>query len=69
MLTGTTGKTQLIGPVVCAMLMTGCAGKESSTEERRAQLPEGSKAEAPAQAQARTVSISGCVEAAPGPRQ
>jgi hypothetical protein len=47
------------------MLVTiGCAEKESSTDERRAQQPEGNKP--PAQA---TVSISGCLEAAPGPRQ
>ena len=49
------------------MLVTiGCAGRESSTEERRAQQPEGSKPEPPAKA---TVSISGCLEAASGPRQ
>lgn len=66
MFTGTTGRNQLIGPVLSAMLMIGCAGKDSSTDEGRAQQPEASKPDAPAQA---TVSISGCVEAAPGPRQ
>ena len=66
MFTGTTGRIQLIGPVLSAMLMIGCAGKDSSTDEGRAQQPEASKPDAPAQA---TVSISGCVEAAPGPRQ
>ena len=66
MLTGTTGRIQLIGPVLSAMLMIGCAGQDSSTDEGRAQQPEASKPDAPAQA---TVSISGCVEAAPGPRQ
>ena len=66
MLTGTTGRIQLIGPVLGAMLMIGCAGKDSSTDDGRAQQPEAGKPEAPAQA---TVSISGCVEAAPGPRQ
>ena len=66
MFTWTTGRIQLIGPVLGAMLMIGCAGKEGSTDEGRAQQPEPGKPEAPAQA---TVSISGCVEAAPGPRQ
>ena len=66
MFTGTTGKVQLIGSALCGMLIVGCAGKDGSTEERNAQQPEASKAEPPAQA---TVSISGCVEAAPGPRQ
>ena len=66
MLTGTTGRVQLIGPVLCAMLVIGCAGTDSKrNQEGRAQQPEASKPEAPAQA---TVSISGCVEAAPGPR-
>ena len=66
MFTGTTGKVQLIGSALCGLLIVGCAGKDGSTEERSAQQPEASKAEPPAQA---TVSISGCVEAAPGPRQ
>ena len=66
MFTGTTGRIQLIGPVLSAMLMIGCAGKDSSADEGRAQQPEASKPDTPAQA---TVSISGCVEAAPGPRQ
>ena len=67
MFTRTFWRIQLIGPVVAAMLVTiGCAGSESSTDERRAQQPEGNKPEPPAQA---TVSISGCLEAAPGPRQ
>jgi hypothetical protein len=66
MLTGSTGKLQLIGSVLCATLMVGCAGKDGSTDERRAQRPEANEAEPPARA---TVSISGCVEAAPGPRQ
>jgi hypothetical protein len=65
MLTGS-GKVQLIGSVLSAMLTVGCAGKDGSTDERRAQQPEATEAEPPAQA---TVSISGCVEAAPGPRQ
>jgi len=66
MYTGTTWRVQIIGPVLCALLMTiGCAGRESN-DDHRAQQPEASKAEPPAQA---TVSISGCVEAAPGPRQ
>ena len=67
MLTATRGKVQLIGSVLCSMLMIGCTGRDSSNtkEEGRAQQPEASKPEAPAQA---TVSISGCVEAAPGPR-
>jgi len=47
------------------MLMVGCGGKDVSTEERSAQQAE-TKAEAPAQA---TVSLSGCVEAAAGPRR
>ncbi len=48
------------------MLVIGCAGTDSKrNQEGRAQQPEASKPEAPAQA---TVSISGCVEAAPGPR-
>ena len=67
MFTRTLWRDQLIGPVLCGLLVTmGCAGNDSSTDERRAQQPEPSKAEPPAQA---TVSISGCVEAAPGPRQ
>jgi hypothetical protein len=67
MFTGTAGRTQLIGPVLCTVLMIGCAGKDSSTDERRTQQqPEVSKPEPPVLA---TVSISGCVEAAPGPRQ
>jgi hypothetical protein len=67
MLTGNTRKVELIGVALCAMLATvGCAGRDSSADERGAQQPEGSKAEPPAQA---TVSISGCVEAAAGPRQ
>jgi hypothetical protein len=71
MLTGNTGSTgitrsvQLIGPVLGAMLMIGCARTEGTTDERSAQQAE-KKAEAPAQA---TVSISGCVEVAPGPRR
>ena len=66
MLTGSTGRSQLIGMVLYAVLAAGCAGKDGSTDERSAQQPEANKAEAPARA---TVSISGCVEAAPGPRQ
>ena len=66
MLTGSTGRLQLIGSVLCATLMVGCAGKEDSTDERSAQRPEANEGEPPARA---TVSISGCVEAAPGPRQ
>ena len=50
--------------------MIGCGGKDASkdgsTDARSAQQPEVAKAEAPARA---TVSLSGCVEAAPGPRQ
>jgi hypothetical protein len=64
MLTGTTRGIQLIGPVLYAMLMIGCVGKDNSTDERGAQQPD-AKPEPPAQA---TVSLSGCVEAAPGPR-
>jgi hypothetical protein len=64
MYTGTTWRVQIIGPALCALLVTGgCAGRES--DERRAEQPETDRAEPPAQA---TVSISGCVEAAPGPR-
>jgi hypothetical protein len=66
MLTGSTGKVQLIGSVLCATLIVGCAGRDGSTDEQSAQQPEAKKAEPPAQA---TVSLSGCVEAAPGPRQ
>jgi hypothetical protein len=66
MLTGTTGRIQLIGPVLCTVLMIGCAGKDSSADERRTQQQPEVKPEPPALA---TVSISGCVEAAPGPRQ
>ena len=67
MFTRTFWRVQLIGHVLCAMLVTiGCAGRESSTEEARAQQPEGSKPEPPAKA---TVSISGCLEASSGPRQ
>jgi hypothetical protein len=65
MLTGSIGKGQLIGLVLCAMLGS-CAGKDGGHDERRAEQPEATKAEPPAQA---IVSISGCVEAARGPRQ
>jgi hypothetical protein len=66
MLTGSTGKAQLIGSVLSALLLAGCGGKEETTDERKAQQPEATTSEAPAKA---IVSISGCVEAAPGPRQ
>jgi hypothetical protein len=67
MLTGITGitrKTQLIGPVLSATLLFGCAGSDVK-DERSDRQPE-ARAEAPARA---TVSLSGCVEAAPGPRR
>jgi hypothetical protein len=66
MLTGSTGKLQLIGSLFCTVLMTGCGNTDGSTDDRTARQPAAGQAEKPAQA---TVSISGCVEAAPGPRQ
>ena len=66
MLTGSKGKVQLIGSMLCAMLIAGCAGKDRATDEQSTQQPEASQNASPAQA---TVSLSGCVEAAPGPRQ
>jgi len=68
MLTGITGITrraQLIGPVLSATLLFGCAGSDAKNDERSDSQPE-ARAEAPARA---TVSLSGCVEAAPGPRR
>jgi hypothetical protein len=62
-----TWRVQLIGSVVCAMLIAGCAKKtddESRAEPGASEAT--SKTEAPAQA---TVSLSGCVEVAPGPQQ
>ena len=64
MSTGTNWKAQLIGPVVCALMIAGCAGKKDDASGN-ARKAEATKGEAPAQA---TVSLSGCVEAAPGPR-
>jgi hypothetical protein len=66
MLTGSIGRVQLIGSVLCTTLMIGCGGKDARTDERSARQPEAAEAAAPARA---TVSLSGCVEAAPGPRQ
>jgi hypothetical protein len=60
-----TRKIQLIGPLLSATLLVGCGGGDANSEERAAQSPE-ARAEAPARA---TVSLSGCVEAAPGPRR
>jgi hypothetical protein len=65
MSTGTNWKVQLIGPAVCALMIAGCAGKKDD-ENGKAQQARTTRGEAPAQA---TVSLSGCVEAAPGPRQ
>ena len=67
MLTGITGirKVQLIGPVLSATMLFGCAGSDAKSDERPDRQPE-AKAEAPARA---TVSVSGCVEVAPGPRR
>jgi hypothetical protein len=66
MLTGSTGRLQLIGLLFGAVLIAGCANSDRSADERREGQAEGARPETPAQA---TVSISGCVEAAPGPRQ
>jgi hypothetical protein len=65
MSTGNAWRVQLIGPVVCAFIIAGCSGK-ADNESGQARQREATKGEAPAQA---TVSLSGCVEAAPGPRQ
>ena len=65
MSTGKSWRVQLIGPMVCALMIGGCAGKKGE-ESREAEQPEATSGEAPAQA---TVSLSGCVEVAPGPRQ
>ena len=65
MSTGTSWRAQLIGPVVCSMMIVGCAGTNGEERRENGQV-EATKGESPAQA---TVSLSGCVEAAPGPRQ
>ena len=66
MFTGNTGRIQLIGPVLSAMLMIGCAGRTAALTRGVLSSRKPARPDAPAQA---TVSISGCVEAAPGPRQ
>ena len=66
MVTGIRTGTQLAAPVLCAFLLAGCGGSDGKNEDRRAQQPQTNAPEAPAQA---TVSLSGCVEAAPGTRQ
>jgi hypothetical protein len=63
MSTGKSWRVQLIGPLVCAATIAGCAASKAD-EGRQAQQAAGTAGEAGA-----TVSLSGCVEAAPGPRQ
>jgi len=66
MVTRFTSGTQLVAPVLCALILSGCGGSDGKNEDRRAHQPQTNAPEAPAQA---TVSLSGCVEAAPGTRQ
>lgn len=49
--------------LVCVTLMTACGGDDGANDERRAQGPGATPQEAPATA---LVSLSGCVETAPG---
>jgi len=66
MSTRTTRTVQLAWPVLCAAVMVGCGRRDAIDAGRAALQPQANKPEPPAQA---TVSLSGCVEVAPGPRQ
>jgi len=66
MSTRITRTVQLIWPVLCAAVMVGCGRRDAIDAERAAQQPQATKPEPPAQAM---VSLSGCIEVAPGPRQ
>ena len=75
MLTRTRWTRQLVGPALCcAALVAGCGrGDDNGREPARqaqANAPEAAaKANAPEPPAQATVSLSGCVEAAPGPRR
>ena len=58
-------RTQLIAPAIVA-LCAACGGGDGRNQERQVQQPQTNAPEAQAQA---TVSLSGCVEAAPGAQQ
>ena len=65
--TRTMRTVQLVWPVLCAAVMVGCGRRDPiDTDRAAAQPPQANKPEPPAQA---TVSLSGCIEVAPGPRQ
>lgn len=48
------------------VMVAGCGGSDGANDERRAQAPRDTQAEAPAVA---TIALSGCLEAAPGSNQ
>ena len=58
--------TQLIAPAVLAVATAACGGGDGRNQERQAQQPVSNAPEAQAQ---NMVSLSGCVEAAPGTQQ
>ena len=56
----------IVTAVLSGTLVAGCGGSDGANDERRAQAPSEKQAEQPAVA---TITLSGCLEAAPGTKQ
>jgi hypothetical protein len=57
---------RVLAGFACAVMLTACGADDGANEDRAAQTPDRAQQGAPAQA---LVSLSGCVEAAPGTNQ